>query len=612
MTNVDRHSEAGGFDPKPVLAALGPGPGVYRMLDAENGVLYVGKASNLKKRVSSYFNRPQLEPRLMAMVSRIRGIETTVTRTESEALLLEAELIKSLKPRYNVLLRDDKSFPYIVLTTSHRFPRLGLHRGAKASGERYFGPFPSAGAVRETLNLMQKLFRVRQCEDSYFRARSRPCLQHQIGRCTAPCVGLIDEVDYAGDVRMATLFLEGRSDRVVDELATAMDAASSALEFERAAALRDRIQAVRSVQAGQSVVDAEDDADVVGVRLAEGLACVHVLFFRNGMSLGGRSFFPKAPADADESEVLGAFVSQYYAQRPAPSRILLSASMEDGDLVAAALRERQGRAIEIRHVQRGSRTRLIDLAVRNAEAAIAANRTSEKAQRDRWTALARLVGLSREPSRVECFDISHSHGEATVASCVVFDPAGAVKAQYRRYNITGVAPGDDYGAMRQAIERRFRRALGEGGALPDLLLIDGGRGQVSEAVGVLDSLGVEGVTVLGVAKGPTRKAGLETLVQPDGSEFGAPANDPGLHLIQQIRDEAHRFAITGHRGRRDRARERSRLEEIPGIGARRRQALLRHFGGLPGVLDASAEELARVPGIDRALAERIHASLQGI
>jgi excinuclease ABC subunit C len=600
-----------GFDPRPVLATLGQGPGVYRMLDEENHVLYVGKASNLKKRVSSYFNRPQLEPRLMAMVSRIRAIETTVTRTESEALLLEAELIKSLKPRYNVLLRDDKSFPYIVLTTSHRFPRFGFHRGAKTPGERYFGPFPSAGAVRETLNLMQKLFRVRQCEDSYFRARSRPCLQHQIGRCTAPCVGLVGEADYARDVRMATLFLEGRSDQVVDELAAEMDAASAALEFERAASLRDRIQAVRSIQASQAVVDAEDDADVLGVRLAAGLACVHVLFFRNGMSLGGRSFFPKAPADADESEVLGAFVSQYYAARPAPSRILLSAPIDEAELIAAALAERQGRGTEIRHVQRGPRARLTDLAVRNAEAAIAASRASEQARRERWAALARLVGLDREPARVECFDISHSHGEATVASCVVFDPVGPVKSQYRRYNITGVGAGDDYGAMRQAIERRFRRAVDERGPLPDLLLIDGGRGQVGEAVGVLAVLGVEGVTVLGVAKGPSRKAGLEALVRPDGSEVRVAANDPGLHLIQQIRDEAHRFAITGHRGRRDRARERSRLEEIPGIGARRRQALLRHFGGLPGVLDASAEDLARVPGIDRALAERIHAALHG-
>lgn len=600
-----------GFDPRPVLATLGQGPGVYRMLDEENRVLYVGKASNLKKRVSSYFNRPQLEPRLMAMVSRIRAIETTVTRTESEALLLEAELIKSLKPRYNVLLRDDKSFPYIVLTTSHRFPRLGFHRGAKTPGERFFGPFPSAGAVRETLNLMQKLFRVRQCEDSYFRARSRPCLQHQIGRCSAPCVGLVGEADYARDVRMATLFLEGRSDQVVDELMAEMDAASAALEFERAASLRDRIQAVRSIQASQAVVDAEDDADVLGVRLAGGLACVHVLYFRNGLSLGGRSFFPKAPVDADESEVLGAFVSQYYAARPAPSRILLSAPIDEAELIAAALAERQGRATEIRHVQRGPRARLTDLAVRNAEAAIAASRASEQAQRERWAALARLVGLDREPARVECFDVSHSHGEATVASCVVFDPAGPVKAQYRRYNITGVRAGDDYGAMRQAIERRFRRVVDERGPLPDLLLIDGGRGQVGEALGALAALGVEGVAVLGVAKGPSRKAGLEALVRPDGSEVRVAANDPGFHLIQQIRDEAHRFAITGHRGRRDRARERSRLEEIPGIGARRRQALLRHFGGLPGVLDASAEDLARVPGIDRALAERIHAALHG-
>lgn len=611
MNRIESEVPASVFDAKVALASLSSGPGVYRMLDAENGVLYVGKARSLKKRVSSYFNRPQLEPRIAAMVSRVRSLETNVTRTEREALLLEAELIKSLKPKYNVLLRDDKSFPYIVLTLSHRFPRLAFHRGSKTNGERYFGPFPASGAVRETLNLMQKLFRVRQCEDSYFRARSRPCLQHQIGRCTAPCVGLIDEVAYAKDVRLASLFLEGRSDRVLDELRRGMDEASAALEFEQAAALRDRIQAVRSVQASQSVIDAEHDADVLGVRMAEGVACVHVLFFRNGMSLGGRSFFPKAPAQADESEVLGAFVSQYYAARPAPARILLSAPIEDAEFIGEALAEQSGHPVVLRHVQRGARVQLVDLALRNADAAIGAQRLGEANRRARWSALSRLLGLEPEPTRVECFDVSHSHGEATVASCVVFDPDGPVKAQYRRYNIAGVAPGDDYAAMRQAIERRFRRAVDEGGVMPELLLIDGGRGQVAEAVAALEALGVRGITVLGVAKGPSRKAGLEELVRSDGRAFSAAPNDPGLHLIQQIRDEAHRFAITGHRARRDRRRERSQLEEIPGIGARRRQALLRHFGGLPGIQNASVEDLSRVDGIDRALAERVYAGLHG-
>lgn len=611
MINAENETPQVAFDSKAVLATLSSGPGVYRMLDVENTVLYVGKARSLKKRVSSYFNRPQLEPRIAAMVARVHALETTVTRTEREALLLEAELIKSLKPKYNVLLRDDKSFPYIVLTLSHRFPRLAFHRGSKTNGERYFGPFPASGAVRETLNLMQKLFRVRQCEDSYYRARSRPCLQHQIGRCTAPCVGLIDQAAYAKDVRLASLFLEGRSDRVLDELRGSMDEASAALEFEQAAALRDRIQAVRSVQASQSVIDAEHDADVLGVRVADGSVCVHVLFFRNGMSLGGRSFFPKAPVQADESEVLGAFVSQYYAARPAPARILLSAPIEDAEFIAEALAEQNGHPVVLRHVQRGARVQLVDLALRNADAAISAERLGEANRRERWSALSQLLGLEPSPKRVECFDVSHSHGEATVAACVVFDPDGPVKAQYRRYNIAGVAAGDDYAAMRQAIERRFRRAVDEAGALPDLLLIDGGRGQVAEATGALEGLGVRGVTVLGVAKGPSRKPGLEALITADGRTLSPPGNDPGLHLIQQIRDEAHRFAISGHRGRRDKRRERSQLEEIPGIGARRRQALLRHFGGLPGVLGASAEDLARVEGIDRALAERVHASLRG-
>jgi len=478
------------FDGKAVAQALGAGPGVYRMLDDQGAVLYVGKASSLRKRVGSYFSRPQLQPRLMAMVSRIAAIETTVTRTEAEALLLENELIKSLKPRYNVLLRDDKSYPWIHLATDQEFPRLGFHRGARGRAGRYFGPFPSAHAVRESIDLLQKLFRVRQCEDSFFRGRSRPCLQHQIGRCTAPCVGLINHEEYARDVRHTAMFLDGRSTTVTGELAAEMDAASRALDFERAALLRDQIATLKQVQARQFVSTAEQEADVLGCAVGDGMACVHALFFRNGVSLGGRSFFPRAPADADATTVLGAFVSQHYIEHPAPHLVLLSHPIEDDELLSAALSERRGGRVELRHAQRGERARLVEMALRNAMQAIATQKLSRDTIEARWNSLATLLGLETPPARIECFDVSHIRGEATVASCVVFDRSGPVKAQYRRYNIDGVAPGDDYGAMRQALQRRFRRAQKEHGPIPDLLLIDGGRGQLAQAEAVLSELAV--------------------------------------------------------------------------------------------------------------------------
>ena len=601
------------FDGKAVALTLASGPGVYRMLDGERAVLYVGKASNLRKRVGSYFARPQMDPRLMAMVARIAALETTVTRTESEALLLENELIKSLKPRYNILLRDDKSYPWIYLSSDDAFPRLAFHRGARGKQGRYFGPFPSAFALRESLDLMQKLFRVRQCEDSFFRARSRPCLQHQIGRCTAPCVGLVSQADYARDVRHASMFLEGRSTAVTDELVTEMDAASRNLEFETAAILRDQIANMKQVQARQYVSGSEEDADVIACAVADGIACVHAMFFRNGASLGGRSFFPRAAGDADPADVLDAFVSQYYAERPAPALVLLSHSIEEAALLCAALSERRGSKVEIRHAQRGERARLVEIAMRNAQQSIASEKVSKDTIEARWRALGTLLGFDEPPARIECFDISHTRGEATVASCVVFDRGGPVKAQYRRYNIEGVAAGDDYAAMRQALDRRFRRAQREHGAVPDLLLIDGGRGQVAQADSVLNELAIAGVTVLGVAKGADRKAGLEELIF--GGEAGRSlkprANDPALHLIQWVRDEAHRFAIGGHRARRQKARETSVLETISGVGARRRSQLLRHFGGLAGVQGAGVEELTRVPGIDRALALRIYDALHG-
>jgi excinuclease ABC subunit C len=598
------------FDPRAFARGLTNKPGVYRMLDEDAAVLYVGKASSLRKRVSSYFMRPQLDPRLAQMVSRIANIEVTITRTEGEALLLENELIKSLKPRYNVLLRDDKSYPYIYLSVQDEFPRMAFHRGSRAAPGRYFGPFPGAHAVRESLALMQKLFRVRQCEDSYFRNRSRPCLQYQIGRCSGPCVALIGGEDYARDVRHATMFLDGHSTAVIDELVLDMEKASREMEFERAAALRDQIASLKKMQARQYVSAAEDDADVLACRVREGTACVHAMHFRNGMSLGGRSYFPRTPPGATEAEVLGAFVTQYYFERPAPASILLSVPVEDADLLAAALTERRGSRVRLRHAARGERARLVDIAMRNAEHALQTELGSKASLRQRWESMSTLLGLAQPPVRVECFDISHTMGEATVASCVVFGPEGPEKSLYRRFNIAGVVAGDDYAAMRQALERRFRRAKAEDGMLPDLLLIDGGKGQVAQARAVLAKLELPSVVVAGVAKGPDRKAGLEALILgEDMHELKPDAATPGLHMIQMIRDEAHRFAITGHRARRQRVREQSRLEEIPGIGANRRSQLLKHFGGWAGVVGAGIEELSQVPGISRALATRIYAAL---
>jgi excinuclease ABC subunit C len=460
---------------------------------------------------------------------------------------------------------------------------------------------------------MQKLFRVRQCADTFYRGRSRPCLQHQIGRCTAPCVGLVGVDDYARDVRHASMFLEGRSTAVTDELVAEMDAASQALEFERAALLRDQIANLKQVQARQYVSGAEQDADVIACAVGEGMACVHAMFFRNGASLGGRSFFPRAAGDAQPAEVLDAFVSQYYASRPPPSLVLLSHAIEDAALLSAALSERRSSAVEVRHAQRGERARLVELALRNAQQAIASEKVSKDTIGARWQALAGLLGLDPPPQRIESFDISHTRGEATVASCVVFDRGGPVKAQYRRYNIEGVVAGDDYAAMRQALERRFRRAQREQGVLPDVLLIDGGRGQVAQADAVIEELAVVGVLVVGVAKGADRKAGLEEIIVGGARGVGLKprADEPALHLIQWIRDEAHRFAIGGHRARRQKTRETSVLQEIPGVGARRRSLLLRHFGGLAGVQGAGVEELTRVPGIDRNLAQRIYDALHG-
>jgi excinuclease ABC subunit C len=598
------------FDGKAFVSTLTTSPGVYRYFDEEGELLYVGKASSLKKRVGSYFLKPRMEPRIAAMVAQIARCEITVTRTEAEALLLESQLIKALKPRYNILLRDDKSYPYIYLSGGEDYPRLAFHRGARNQPGRYFGPFPSAFAVRESLNLMQKLFKVRQCEDSYFRNRSRPCLQYQIGRCTGPCVGLINTEDYRSDVRHAEMFLEGRGSAVIDELAASMEQASIALNFERAAALRDQIATLRKLHAQNHVQGATADMDVIACRIEAGIACVSVLFFRNGISLGTRDFYPRLALDAEPADVLAQFVAQYYLDRPVPREIILGEPIADEQLLSEMLAQQCGHVVEIKTRVRGDRAQFLQMAERNAQASLTSRIASRQTLGARFDDLQNVLGLDEPPKRIECFDISHTRGEATVASCVVFGPEGPEKSHYRRFNITGITPGDDYAAMHQALTRRFRKVAEGEGVRPDVLLIDGGTGQVAQALDVLRELGIAGIEIVGVAKGPGRRAGEETLVLAGSHrEIHPGPTSPALHLVAAVRDESHRFAISGHRKRREKARERSVLEDVQGVGARRRTALLKAFGGLAGVEAAGVEELMQVKGIDRSLAERIYDAL---
>jgi excinuclease ABC subunit C len=598
------------FDGKAFVSTLTTSPGVYRYFNDDGELLYVGKASNLKKRVGSYFLKPRMEPRIAAMVAQIARAETTVTRTEAEALLLESQLIKALKPRYNILLRDDKSYPYIYLSGGEDYPRLAFHRGARNQPGRYFGPFPSAFAVRESLNLMQKLFKVRQCEDSYFRNRSRPCLQYQIGRCTGPCVGLISTEDYRNDVRHAEMFLDGRSSAVIDELVSSMEQASAALKFERAAALRDQVAALRKLHAQNHVQGATADMDVIACRIESGIACVSVLFFRNGISLGTRDFYPRLPLDAEPADVLAQFIAQYYLDRPVPREIILGETIADESLLSEVLAQQCGHGVEIKTRVRGDRAQFLQMAERNAQASLTSRIASRQTLGTRFDDLQNLLGLDEPPRRIECFDISHTRGEATVASCVVFGPEGPEKSHYRRFNIAGITPGDDYAAMHQALTRRFRKVAEGEGTRPDVLLIDGGAGQVAQALDVLRELGVTGIEVVGVAKGPGRRAGEETLILAGSNrEIHPGPSSPALHLVAAVRDESHRFAISGHRKRREKARERSVLEDVQGVGARRRTALLKAFGGLAGVEAAGIEELMQVKGIDRGLAERIYDAL---
>ena len=595
------------------LADLPHLPGVYRMMSATGDVLYVGKAIDLKKRVSSYFQKTAgLSPRIQLMVAQVVNVETTVTRSESEALLLENNLIKSLAPRYNILFRDDKSYPYLMIS-GHEFPRLGFHRGALDKRHQYYGPFPGAGAVRESIQLLQKVFRIRNCEDSVYSNRSRPCLMHQIRRCTAPCVGHINADGYAQDVRSATLFLSGKEDEVVENLIARMHTASEAQDYEDAALHRDQVAALRAVREKQYVEDvAGRDADVIACACAGNVVCVNLVMIRGGRHLGDHNHFPRhvyAGDAVDDEQVIEAFISQNYQHHGVPP-LILARTVLDAEALAALLGELAGHKVQIVTRPTGPRRVWLEMAEKNAGIGAAHTASLQANQEARLAALQQALNLPDTAQRFECFDISHTMGEATVASCVVYDQSAMQKSDYRRFNITTPVAGDDYGAMREVLQRRYRRLVTGEGKMPDVVLIDGGKGQLGIAREVMAELGISEVTLVGVAKGEGRKAGLEALWIPGREEpYLLGPEHAGLHLIQQIRDEAHRFAITGHRARRGKARSQSPLENITGVGAKRRQRLLAHFGGLRGLQAASVDELAQIEGVSRALAEKIYREL---
>ena len=599
------------FDASRFLGSVSQQPGVYQMFDLQGQILYVGKAKNLKARLSSYFRKTGLSPKTQALVSRIANVQVTITPSETEALILEQNLIKANRPPYNILLRDDKSYPYIFISSGEDYPRIAMHRGAKKKRGDYYGPYPNVGAVKDSLNFLQKTFRVRPCEDSVFNNRTRPCLQYQIKRCTAPCVDFISPEEYQLDMRHTRMFLTGQNDDLLVELANQMEAAAQALQFEKAAAYRDQISALRTVQSQQVMEEGRGDIDVIAADIRAAAICVHILFIRQGRILGSRSFYPAATLAETPAQVLAEFIPQFYLAsqgRDIPREIIVSEPLEDTELLAAALQQSVGRQLVISHQVRSHRAQWLQMALTAAQQNLIGHINSKKSSLDRFIALQEALGLEETPQRLECFDISHSSGELTVASCVVFDTNGPLKSDYRRFNIEGITPGDDYAAMEQALTRRYTRLQNGEGKLPDILLIDGGKGQLGKAIEVLGNLGVQGVQLIGVAKGSTRKAGFETLFDGDsGAEIVLPGDSPALHLIQHIRDESHRFAITGHKQRRDKKRRSSSLEDIPGVGATRRRELLRHFGGLQEVQKASAGDLAKVPGISRKLAEEIYA-----
>ncbi len=608
QTGLQPSSEA--FDGKKFARRLSAGPGVYLMRDAAGAVLYVGKAASLRKRVSSYFDaRPKID-RIMRMVARIHSIEVSLTRTEAEALLLENEWIKSLKPRYNVLLRDDKSYPWLMIGSDHEFPRIAFHRGVRDKDRRYLGPYPSASSVRESINLIQKLFLLRNCEDSYFSHRTRPCLQYQIKRCTAPCVGKVSIDEYAGQVDDALLFLQGQSQKVISRLINRMEHAAGLQHYEHAAQYRDQINHLKQMQARQFVSAGNGDLDIIALARLDNSIAIEVISVRGGRSLGQRDYFPSQSEGHSDAEILHAFLGQYYRERKAPPEMIISHPLEQENLFEAVFSERSGRKVKIQSHPRSHRRNWLELAGRNALNALHMRSSESTRISQQFEELAGLLQMEEAPKAIECFDISHTSGHKTVASCVVFDAEGPVKSRYRRYNLQGFEPGDDYAAMREVLSRRYQKLQKEEGHVPDLIIVDGGKGQLGIAVEVLSECGLGDIPVMGVAKGPSRRAGYEEWVLPIAPHSLQPGPESSAsHLVQKIRDEAHRFAITGHRGRRQKASVHSVLEDIPGVGARRRRALLTHFGGIQGVRKAGIEELSGIPGINRQLAGRIFKAL---
>lgn len=599
------------FDPRRFVANLTTGPGVYVMYGRHHGkdghVLYVGKARNLKRRVGSYFNRSEQSPKTERMLSFLQHIEVNLVHTEVEALILENNLIKQYRPPYNIMLRDDKGYPYIHITTDAEWPKVVYHRGSQKAPGRYFGPYPNAKAARDAVTFIQKTFRIRDCEESFFRNRSRPCLQYQIQRCSGPCVGRVENDDYQQDVQHTLRFLEGRNSEVIEALAERMNAAAEALEFEKAASLRDTVQGLRKIEQEQNVDGQGGDADVIVLARSSSMVCVVVWFVRAGRQLGHRSYFPQGAREASDEEIIAEFICRYYPGKRVPSELILTVTPDEAEELQQDLSDQADKKVQFKTRVRGTRAKWLDMAQLTATQALEQRLAMDSDMRKKLALLQEALELPRLPERIECFDISHSQGEGTVASCVVFDQNGAARSDYRRFNIRDITAGDDYAAIGQAVERRYSRLKKEGAPLPDLILIDGGKGQLNRANDVLATLGVTAPMTVGVAKGVTRRPGLEQLIlDAESPPLLLPDHSPALHLIQQIRDEAHRFAITGHRQQRDKKRKRSGLEDIPGLGPKRRQALVLHFGGKREVSKAGVDDLCKVDGISRKLAEQIH------
>lgn len=595
------------FDIKGFIKNLTTRPGIYKMLDDQGGIIYIGKAKNLKNRVSTYFKSQSASIKQQTMVARIAAIEVTVTRTEGEALLLEAQFIKRYKPRYNICLRDDKSYPYIFLSSTQDFPQITFHRGAKNKPGKYFGPYPSVGAVRESLKLLQKIFPVRQCEDSFYNNRTRPCLQYQIERCTAPCVGLVDKETYAQDVDSTVMFLEGQGGLLIDRLIERMEQASALLEFERAAGYRDQIAKLRSVLEKNFVHGERGDVDIIACATKTNIACVQVFFIRSGQHLGNKLFFPKMTGENDPGAIMQAFIPQYYFDKQPPHELIVSHELEETALIMDVLSCQAKHSVTISANVRGERLKWLQMAATNADMALVNKLADKKGLYARFQSLQDELGCPGVPKRLECFDISHTQGNQTVASCVVFDREGPVKSAYRRFNIEGITGGDDYAAIHQAVFRRFKRLRQGEHEAPDILFIDGGKGQVHEAQKALAELDINNVMIVGVSKGPDRKPGMEKLILAEQQQpIAVTPGAAGLLLIQHIRDEAHRFALTGHRQRRGKANKQSVLETIPGLGPKRRQVLLKQFGGLQGISQAGVDALCSVEGVSRPLAQRIY------